>query len=127
MPKGKLYYYGSLGYYKKFRELYPKGFDGSVYLVSEIKLPEKTRGKCAFRSLWKNRIAVGSVVDLVFGDPRILRRCTLISKDARDAPKEIRRGEKIWKFKYRGKYLWAHSFACIRVSRRKKQQSRRKK
>jgi|GEM_PF-1732614 len=110
----KLFYYNDIGY----RYYFYKNNRGGV--ISEVRFPRTRKGVCIGTLLRTNDISEGQTVDLLFGDPRKLEKCTLISKNAQDAPKtmqedEKERGHDIWKFKYKGKYFWTCEFTYMKV------------
>lgn len=82
-------------------------------VISEIKLPESEEEQCVTQSLCDDkRIPLRKKINLLFGDPRKLNGCKLLSKNAKDAPEEMQEFEKkyhhkIWKFSYKGKSFWA--------------------
>ena len=93
--------------------------NGLTVLVSEIKLPRFSRlrklaGKCAYEfPAIPDNISLGTVMNLVFGDPRVMRQAKLISIGKDNVPKRIKaiatrvKWDAILVFKYRGKKFWA--------------------
>ncbi len=120
--KKRLFYYDGMGNRDLISEA--KNFTA---VVSEVKFPRREKGDCVETPLRKISISEGQMVDLLFGDPRKLKKCGLVSKDAQDAPelmqkKEKERGHKIWKFEYKRrswqkeKYFWACEFSFMKIA-----------
>lgn len=110
LRKDTLYYYDVSGEQQK-------GFDcWHIVLVSEGKLPnfsKKYDRMCSYFSPdIPTDILSGSIIDVAFGDPRILKRCKLISWNLDGAPKEIIEDALGKQYsgitlEYRGKKIWA--------------------
>lgn len=89
-----------------------------AFILSEITFPRKEEGDCVYFHLFGNKIEIGDVVDIAFGDPRFLYQCELISKNGADCPVYFHCSpENIWKFKYRGKFFWAFVRVNMRVEK----------
>lgn len=85
MPEKKLYFYDVFG-------LLETECNGGTMVVSEGKLPRKTRGKCALDLPHiSKKTPAGTVLDLIVGDPRIVKGATLLARNSKGMPKEFRR------------------------------------
>ncbi len=78
--------------------------------ISEISLPRNTSEyECAF-SCPIPVMRVGATADLIFGDPRLLRECTLVEKGISGMPEEMKnqlRGpENWWTLRWKGKTIF---------------------
>ncbi len=90
-----------------------------VVLISEGELPpfsKKYEGRCAFFSKdIPRKILVGSIIDIAFGDPRIMKKCKFISWNLEGVPSEmvtyIKDGITL---EYHGKKIWANrKYLCL--------------
>lgn len=107
--------------------------------ASEKKLPAPSKmfdGICCSRMPKISRkLEIGSVVDVAFGDPIVLRNCTLLSRNQENLPEimaKVREQEPgegpILTFEYRGKKLWVCSdFACLLKELEKEKAARKEK
>lgn len=114
---------------KKRRKLFYYDYNGrfacdraNAKLISEIKLPglsEDPRlvGKCAFDYFDRGmrEIPVGTVLDLVFGDPIVLKRCKALLLVTKDVPRVARKWSKISVFRYKRKRFWVMLSWCCRL------------
>lgn len=85
----------------------------SVDLISEVELPpfaEDISG-CASDFDLPDKFPIGSKVDLVFGDPRIIPGCTLLSDQAEELPDEFSDlKNRAMTFEYNGGKIWADPY-----------------
>jgi hypothetical protein len=87
MAERKLYFYDCIGLLEKK----PSSF---TTVISEGKLPRKVGGRCAVAlPRLSKKLKAGTILDLVVGDPRIIRNAKLLMKGEswKELPKEIRK------------------------------------
>ena len=111
------YFYYNTSYFQD-KKFVKHGF-GTV-LVSEIELPNSsTLGDAFFRKPVSSDIPIGSIVNIVFGNGRVLKDCKIISWDINGAPDEMLRDvEEISQpavtLEYQGKKIWAYqAYLCL--------------
>ena len=125
---------------KKRQRHYGYAADGSpcalwrAACVSEVKFPPRSKrleGICAIRLdvLTWPQLVVGKTLDLIFGDPRVLRRCTILSQDDNPLPRTARflrfsSGEFV--FRYRGGRVWGRYPDFALLAQAEKELKRRK-
>jgi len=108
MPKRKQWYFYTAD--KRVRSMGVR-----VRAISGKLLPRRTKDYlCALLVYHRiNGIRVSSVSDLVFGDPRLLRRCTLMEKGISRMPKcmanRIENRREWWTLRWKGKLVFVHS------------------
>ena len=90
-------------------------------LVSEIKLSkknEKLDGKCVTSCPRLGRVPAGTVLDLAYGDPIVLKNCTVITYDKKNTPTEVSEeydGRTCMTLLYKGKRIWVAKFQICRL------------
>jgi hypothetical protein len=130
---------------RKRKRLYGYGISSArsavrfAILVSERKLP---RPDTRFRSLCagicgggkqpRSLRRVGAVVDLAFGDPIILKRCTVLSLTKNPPPERARcfqgaKDTEILGFRYRGARVWGDRWCFCTLGALKRELARRKR
>jgi len=94
----------------------------TAFLISEVELPsslEQIDGDCA--TSFNEAIPIGTVIDLVYGDPIVIPGCKLLS--ITDEPPDDFPGDRdefigwghVLTFEFQGKRFWADSdFSCRR-------------
>jgi len=101
-----------------------RGFSLSTVLISEGLLPdfsEKHKGKCSFSSknILLKSTPIGSIIDVAFGEPRIVKRCKLIAWILDGAPDKMLKDAQETRFEgvtleYEGKKIWAYrNWLCL--------------
>lgn len=113
----KYFYYNTS--YLEDKKFITHGY-GTV-LVSEIELPNSSAPGDAFfrKPVISSDIPIGSVVNVVFGNGRVLKDSKIISWDINGAPDEMLRDvEEISQpavtLEYQGKKIWAYrAYLCL--------------
>lgn len=96
-----------------------KAYTGTVVIISEKKLPppsKRFKWQCAcYTNPMPRRIPIDTVMDIVIGDPIVLRKCIFggrVRKSKKDAPEEVRRlaqdnpTQRLFEFVWKKRRVW---------------------